>query len=85
MVFTQDNATAQKKLAEANAKKQMWKVNEKYLDNRIQAGSDFEFTSNPAKLVLKSYGYRELQHLRKNGYHLVHENEIWIMIQRLLI
>ena len=59
----------------------MWKANEKYLDHRIQAGNDFEFTSNPAKLVPKSYGYRELQHLRENGYHLVHENEAWRMIQ----
>ena len=60
---------------------EMWRINQQYLDNRINAGNTFEFTSNPMDLIEGSYGRMEAEHLADNGYHLVKDGDIWRMIK----
>ena len=60
---------------------EMWKINQKFLDNQIVKGKIFEFTVNPTTIPRKKYGYQEFEYLQNNGYHLVELNERFKMVK----
>ncbi|WP_171019100.1 MULTISPECIES: hypothetical protein [Streptococcus] len=60
---------------------EMWKINQKFLDNQIVKGKIFEYTVNPNNLDFKSYGYKEYTYLVENGYRLIQANERFKMVK----
>lgn len=72
--------TIVKKLEEAGITEignEMWRINEKFLENQIGAEKSFEFTLDPNTLVKESFGYREYNYLMNQGYQLQHLNNLW--------
>ena len=60
---------------------EMWKINQKFLDNQIVKGKTFEFTVNPTTIPRQKYGYQEFEYLQNNGYHLVELNGRFKMVK----
>ncbi len=72
--------TIVKKLEEAGITEignEMWRINEKFLENQIGAEKSFEFTLDPNTLVKESFGYREYNYLMNQGYQLQHLDNLW--------
>ena len=60
---------------------EMWKINQKFLDNQIVKGKIFEYTVNPEELESYTYGFKEYKYLENNGYHLIEANERFKMVK----
>ena len=60
---------------------EMWKINQKFLDNQIVKEKTFEFTVNPTTLREDKFGYLEYTYLFNHGYHLVELNERFKMVK----
>ena len=50
--------------------KNMWNINEAFLDKQISQGKTFVFTVNPTTVDPSSFTAQEFNHLRLNGYSL---------------
>jgi hypothetical protein len=57
----------------------MWRINQKFLDNQIRQGENFEFTTNPESLKPGSFGEKEYNYLKEMKYNLDNSNGKWIM------
>ncbi|WP_270244799.1 hypothetical protein [Lactococcus lactis] len=74
-----------KKLNEAGIVKQvdvdneMWRINQRFLDNQIRQGKSFEFTTNPESLKPGSFGEKEYNYLKEMKYKMDNSNGKWIM------
>ncbi|MDG4977697.1 hypothetical protein, partial [Lactococcus lactis] len=74
-----------KKINEAGIVKQvdvdneMWRINQKFLDNQIRQGKNFEFTTNPESLKPGSFGEKEYNYLKEMKYNLDNSNGKWVM------
>ena len=74
-----------KKLNEAGIVKQvdveneMWRINQRFLDNQIRQGKSFEFTKDPESLPKRSFGEREYNYLKEMKYNLDNSNGKWVM------
>lgn len=60
---------------------EMWKINQKFLDNQIVKEKTFEFTVNPTTIPEYKYGHQEFEYLQNNGYHLVELNGRFKMVK----
>ena len=58
---------------------EMWRINQRFLDNQIRQGKNFEFTNNPDALPKRSFGEREYNYLKEMKYNLDNSNGKWVM------
>ena len=67
---------------------EMWKVNQKFLDEEIRAGKEIILTNNPYEKYLfedgsKRFFQRELDYLKNKGYSFVStDNNLWKAVKK---
>lgn len=58
---------------------EMWRINQRFLDNQIRQGKSFEFTTDPKTLDERSFGKMEYDYLKEMKYNLDNSNGKWVM------
>ncbi|MFR6494181.1 hypothetical protein LL046_05870 [Lactococcus lactis subsp. lactis] len=58
---------------------EMWRINQRFLDNQIRQGKSFEFTTDPKTLDERSFGKMEYDYLKEMKYNLDNTNGKWVM------
>lgn len=64
-------------LVEAYGRNEMWRINEKFLDNQIASGRNIVFSNNPNKATANSYFRREVDYLIDRGYSFEKKGRYW--------
>ncbi|HEY5536044.1 MAG TPA: hypothetical protein VIL99_14055, partial [Ignavibacteria bacterium] len=60
------------------SRKEIWKINEKYLDIQTSSGREIYLSHNPVEYVGDgSYYSSEIQYLIDNGYRFLKEGDVW--------
>ena len=62
-----DGSSVQAQLGEKN----MWSINQAFLDQQISQGKTFIFTANPANAASGTYAAEEFKYLQEKGYLIV--------------
>jgi len=65
-------------------KDEMWRINQQFIDNQIDQGKEFIFTSNPEDFRKDSFGWREYQRIKENPHYSLEYDPVnnqWKMVR----